>query len=205
MKVEFKTPFAEMTFEMGQPQAVALLRQALEYATYTKSPEATHPPQEAPVEPVEAPVAPVEPEATHPQQAGTRGSRVENLFGNRAGWGGQRGNDRQTRRADGYKGFLYIRCEECGEKKGYNAKFLTSSHKCDACGHRTDLENLRPAFVACKCNRRFKYMTNIQEESFVIPCLDCGAPVDMELNRSGSAFVPVSGYDPRRRYEEDPE
>lgn len=202
MKVEFKTPFAEMTFEMGQPQAVALLRQALEYATYTKSPEDTTQPQTCPVEPV---AAPVEPEDTTQHKAVTRGSRVETLFGNRAGWGGQRGNDRQTRRADEYKGFLYIRCEECGEKKGYNAKFLTSVHKCDECGHRTKLENLRPAFVACKCNRRFKYRTNIQEDSFVIPCLDCGAPVDMELSRNGTAFVPVSGYDPRRRYEEDPE
>ena len=45
-----------------------------------------------------------------------------------------------------FKGFLLIRCEDCGKIRGFHAKTPTSIFFCD-CGHTTKLENLRPAFL----------------------------------------------------------
>lgn len=39
--------------------------------------------------------------------------------------------------AEEYKGFLHIRCEECGETISYNAKEPETQHKCKKCGHVT--------------------------------------------------------------------
>ncbi len=189
MKVEFKTSFAQMTFEMGQPQAFALLRQALEYAVYAKSPEPTPAPQESPVEPVEDPSLCMEPEPTPAPQAGTRGSRTETLFGPRDAWGGPRkavGHiDREERK---YKGFMYIRCESCEQEKGFNTKFLLSHYKCE-CGHQTKLEDLLPVNVLCKCGKKFRYMTNIEDSEFTMNCLNCEAPIDLILTGRRDGFV----------------
>lgn len=89
-----------------------------------------------------------------------------------------------------YKGFLLIECEDCGKLRGYHAKYPTTDYYCD-CGHATALHDLRPLHLHCKCGSSFKYMTNIQKSKLTYRCLDCGAPVDMELNNKGNAFVTV--------------
>lgn len=91
-----------------------------------------------------------------------------------------------------YKGFLLIECEACGKLRGFYSKNPTSAYYC-ACGYDTPLKELRPAHLHCKCGSSFKYMTNVRKSSFSYSCLDCGAPIDLELNKSGTAFVTV-GY-----------
>lgn len=63
-----------------------------------------------------------------------------------------------------FKGFLMIVCEECGAAKAFCAKRETYS---------------------------FRYRTNATAETITHTCLRCKAPVDMELNRRGSAYVTI--------------
>lgn len=132
-----------------------------------------------------------------PPQAGTKpkahGSRVANIFGEN--WkkhpGGQ-GKEEFTGNQGPYKGFLMVKCEECGKVKGFCAKRETYSYRCDACGGVTPLENLRPLFMKCKCGKEYKYKTNLTEELFTYDCVNCQAPVDMELNKRGTAYVTIN-------------
>lgn len=120
-------------------------------------------------------------------------SRAESMFGARSGWNMPAAGQGNAERPDGqeaYKGFLFIRCEECGEVKGFNSKHPATYFQCN-CGHRTALRGLRMAHVRCnKCGGEFNYRTNLQTD-FTIDCLTCGSPVDMERGAKGTAFVPV--------------
>jgi endogenous inhibitor of DNA gyrase (YacG/DUF329 family) len=95
-------------------------------------------------------------------------------------------------RDDGpYKGFLLIRCEECGAVEAYCAKNETYAFRCRKCKAVTPLEKLRPAYMHCKCGEEFRYKTNIRDRQLSHTCISCGAPVDMEINRRGTAFVTI--------------
>lgn len=82
-------------------------------------------------------------------------------------------------------------CEECGAVKAFCAKRETYSFRCQECGHETPLEGLRPMFMHCKCGKSFRYKTNAETETITHSCLDCKAPVDMELNGKGTAYVTI--------------
>ena len=92
-----------------------------------------------------------------------------------------------------YKGFLLIECEDCGKVRGFYAKNPQSVYYCD-CGCQTNLEGLRPMFPKCvKCGSTFKYMTNVESPTLTYNCLDCGSPINLELNKRGDTFVTVGG------------
>lgn len=92
-----------------------------------------------------------------------------------------------------YKGFLMIKCEECGEIKGFRAKKETYSFRCDKCGHRTALYDLKPMYLNCECGGRFRYKTNITDQRVTRECINCGQPVDMEINKRGTAYISMNG------------
>lgn len=92
-----------------------------------------------------------------------------------------------------YRGFLMIKCEECGEVKGYCAKKETYSFRCDKCGHSTALYDLKPMYLNCECGGRFKYKTNITDKQITRNCINCGQPVDMEINKRGTAYISMNG------------
>ena len=82
-----------------------------------------------------------------------------------------------------YKGFMYIKCPECGKIKGFNAKKPTDHYHCDCCGERSEFkEPLVPLWVHCECGKGYKYLTNMEEPVFDINCLECGAPVTVQWN-----------------------
>lgn len=87
-----------------------------------------------------------------------------------------------------YKGFLLIVCEECGAVKAFCAKRETYSFRCDECGYETPLENLRPMYMHCKCGESFRYrdQCEVRDHHPHLPARK--APVDMELNRRGTAL-----------------
>lgn len=129
------------------------------------------------------PAAEDEPDKPRPRK------RVERMFGARESWAASGGLDADEGQGP-YKGFLLIVCEECGAVKAFCAKRETYSFKCP-CGHETALEHLRPMYMHCKCGKTFRYKTNAETETLTHTCLDCKAPVDMELNKKGTAYVTI--------------
>jgi len=90
----------------------------------------------------------------------------------------------------GFKGFLYIRCESCGKGRGFCAKEPTKSHRC-SCGHETELKDLVTLWVRCDCGRQFKYLTNMDGYLFDIVCIDCGRAVSVKWDRVKRSYETV--------------
>lgn len=117
------------------------------------------------------------------------GSRTERMFGKRETW--ERADAKQERPA-GWKGFLIIRCPDCGEVKTFFARDYQTSTHC-RCGCDIELVDLIPAYVNCgKCGKSLKYRTNIKDDYPVtVDCLDCKSPIDLAVNARGTAMVPI--------------
>jgi len=99
-----------------------------------------------------------------------------------------------------YRGFLYIKCPKCGEARGFNAKNEIGRYYCNSCGTSSELPaNLTPLFVNCECGRRFKYMTNITEDLFDIPCLNCGSPVPVQYNPRSNSYETIGRAQRRKK------
>lgn len=90
-----------------------------------------------------------------------------------------------------YKGFLITECEECGNIRAFCTKRYIYAAKCRECGHETPLEGLRPMYARCKCGEIYRYKTNMHGENFTMNCLSCHTPIDVRLNRRGTAYVTV--------------
>ena len=119
-------------------------------------------------------------------------SRVERMFGAKEDWPKAETPPATERDyPEGYKGFLLIRCPDCGEVRGFCAKDYVTETECRKCGAVIPLEGLIPAHVNCgKCGNHFKYRTNIiTQEPVPFSCLRCAAPIDLQLNARGTALV----------------
>jgi len=116
-------------------------------------------------------------------------SRVERVFGKKETW-----NQTQATPPEDLptaRGFLIVECKGCGRKRAFCSKTPIISSPCRACGTETplDMNTMRPVHARCKCGRTFKYMTNATTETISINCLSCGAPIDLQLNGKGNAYV----------------
>lgn len=186
MQITMKTPFGEMNFDMPQEKVSDLMQRAFQYAAGQEPPKTS--PTAPPVaqEPSKAPDTAIKPQ-----------SRVERMFGNfKAAQGAAQSTaptaaqSEPPKGPESYKGFLLVKCEECGKIRGFCAKTPATSSRCE-CGHRTELHGMRIAHLECKCGSRFTYHTNITEEVFDYPCLHCGSPVDLRLNKRGDTYVTI--------------
>lgn len=92
----------------------------------------------------------------------------------------------------GYGGFLYIKCPDCGNIRGFCAKARLSNFRCD-CGSVTRLENLVPLFLRCECGRNARYLTNMEDPVFDIVCYDCGNPVPVAWNSKKKQYETIRG------------
>ena len=120
-------------------------------------------------------------------------SRNDSLFG--TGWKKEPEKTEEPQdveHPDGYKGFLYIKCDKCGKEKGFCAKEKIKSYKCE-CGKETELVNLKPLYTKCKCGNEFKYMTNMNTAEFTYKCFTCGSPVDVKMNSRRTAYITIGG------------
>ena len=122
------------------------------------------------------------------------------MFGPKESWSGSSTQEAKTDPGDGVKGFLLIRCPECGEIRGFCSKQPITITSCRNCETEIPLGDLLPAYVKCgKCGSQFKYRTNISDkEPFTFECLDCEAPIDLQLNSRGTAIVTIGENDTGR-------
>ena len=110
-------------------------------------------------------------------------SRAETMFGPKETWAIPDRAEAEEITPKTYKGFLLIRCAQCGELRGFCAKQPISFYRCATCNGETPLHDLTSAHIRCKCGKIFKYRTNIEEDSITYNCLSCGAPVDLVYNK----------------------
>lgn len=185
MQITMKTPFGEMNFDMPQEKVSDLIQRAIQYAAGQE--QAT-----TPEIPLSAPQVAHEP--PKPQQVGNKPHRrIDSLFGDFRGskTGMDKPEAQQEYEPEEYKGFLLIKCEHCGKIKGFCAKTPIRDFSCE-CGGKTELHDLKMAYLHCKCGSNWKYKTNVTEEKFEYNCLNCGSPVDMELNSRRNTYVTIS-------------
>lgn len=160
MQIRIETPIANLTAELNENQVMDLLQTALGYATGR------------PAE-VRPPIV-----------------KFADVMNTRKNQDVPQNDQKPDPDEVGYKGFLYIKCEECGNTKGYCAKSPRREHRCD-CGHETPLSKLKPMYVKCECGEKFKYMTNLTENTATMNCIGCGAPVDLEYHGKKGVYETI--------------
>lgn len=90
-----------------------------------------------------------------------------------------------------YKGFLHIKCQECGKVKSFCAREPVSEYKC-SCGQKTPLGDLADMNVDCECGRHSHYRTNMEEFLFDAECIKCGSPVTVKWNKKKKMYETVA-------------
>ena len=91
----------------------------------------------------------------------------------------------------GVRGFLLIRCAECGKEYTINAREPMSRSVCRSCGHETQLEELAVAELRCPaCGRTWRYRTNSEEPEITCRCISCGEEMTGRWNGKLRRYLP---------------
>lgn len=86
-------------------------------------------------------------------------------------------------------GFMSVKCEKCGDIRGFYSKESIQYNRCKLCDRKTVLTDLAPVILhCCYCDRRAVISTNMTEPVITVACPFCRAPVDMELDRAGTTY-----------------
>lgn len=205
MEITITTPFRSATFDLPTDMVMQIMMEAVEatcgigkapgirteehIADPGKKVETATPVQEADAEAPKQRLA-AKPDFPERMQVNKPfvfrpGSRNEHLFGKGAGPGVTVDAPEQK---EGYKGFLMMKCEHCGEVRGTCAKFPMVDFYCKKCGQKTALHDLKPVRIKCKCGRDFRYRTNRDEDEFEWECIECGANVDVVYNSRRDSY-----------------
>lgn len=97
----------------------------------------------------------------------------------------------QAQESRGYARFLHIRCEHCGKTKTFCAKHQLSYYGCKECGGKTDLKDLKRAFINCECGGMARYLTNETAELIELNCINCGMPVALKYNAKKKLYETI--------------
>lgn len=96
-----------------------------------------------------------------------------------------------AREPRGYSGFLHIHCEHCGKIKTFCTKHQLSYYNCKECGEKTELKDLKLAFINCECGSRLKYFTNETADLVELNCINCGMPVALKYNAKKKLYETI--------------
>ena len=83
-------------------------------------------------------------------------SRAETMFGPKEAWAIPDRAEAEETTPKTYKGFLLIRCAQCGELRGFCVKQPISSYRCATCNGETPLHDLTSAHIRCKCGKQLQ-------------------------------------------------
>lgn len=93
---------------------------------------------------------------------------------------------------DRHSGFLYIKCEHCGNERAYCQKAPSGYSICTKCGSRTYFTDpLKQILVSCECGQRSRYLTNMTADMFDINCVNCKAPVAVKYNHKRGRYETI--------------
>lgn len=151
--------------------------------------------------PIQAPKAGEDPLEPAPKIVPEHGRRTARLFGMAAAAQKDDEPEHGADRAGGIKGFLLIRCPNCGKEKPFFMREPITFFKCPDCGARTDLDlaAIVPAYAHCPkhCGQRqIKYLTNAAPDDggqLVTTCLNCKTPIVMTPSLTGTAWTTKEG------------
>jgi len=91
-----------------------------------------------------------------------------------------------------YRGFLYVKCPDCGNTYGYCSNEATTHFYCRKCGRKhVFTEPLKPLYLNCECGKYSKYMTNMEAEMFDVECIQCHTPVAVKYNRKKGCYETI--------------
>lgn len=100
-------------------------------------------------------------------------------------------NKNLTQESRGYAGFLHIRCEHCGKTKTFCTRYQLRYYGCKECGGKTDLKDLKLAFINCECGDTARYFTNETAELIELNCINCGMPVALKYNAKKKLYETI--------------
>lgn len=143
MKITVNTPIARIEAHLPEEQVKDLLQLVIECVTDGTS--AVYQATEAPGADFPAPKISIPGDASTP-----KGNHTE----------------------PGYTGFLYVKCEECGNAKGFCAKKPLQEYRCE-------------------CGENFKYRTNLTDGTASMNCVHCGSPVDLEFHDKKGVYQTI--------------
>lgn len=96
-----------------------------------------------------------------------------------------------AREPRGYSGFLHIHCEHCGKTKTFCTKHQLSYYSCKECGEKTELKDLKLAFINCECGSWLRYLTNETADLIELNCINCGMPVALKYNAKKKLYETI--------------
>lgn len=92
---------------------------------------------------------------------------------------------------EGYRGFLLVKCQNCGKIYAYNARSETTESVCRDCGHTTPLRMLAQALFDCpKCGTKWTYKTNLLGAEATCRCIQCGTEMRARWHKNLRKYVP---------------
>lgn len=193
MEVKIISGYGENTFQMEEADAMSLLNNAMRFHNKIKTVGGIKNNSDAKTGKEEKTEESITAHEFVKKMQEKPHSRNDSLFG--TGWKKEpekKETPQDVEHHDGYKGFLYIKCDKCGREKGFCSKEKIKSYKCD-CGNEMELVNLKPLYTKCKCGNEFKYMTNMNTAEFTYKCFTCGSPVDVKMNSRRTAYITIGG------------
>lgn len=93
----------------------------------------------------------------------------------------------------GIKGFVSIKCPQCGKVHTTCLHEARTIFNCKDCGQPVALEGLKSIKMECpRCRFKARYLTNREEKLIKMECLNCSHPVNFRKGfRRGNYVVDV--------------
>ena len=84
------------------------------------------------------------------------------------------------------------RCHQIREQyQTFCTKHQLSYYGCKECGKKTDLKDLKGAFINCECGGTARYLTNETAELIELNCINCGMPVALKYNAKKKLYETI--------------